>query len=94
VKITLKQSGGLAGRRVVLQLDTADLADAGSEVEALAQTVAGQAIAPAALHPDGLAYTLMIDGAGGTREVRATDGSASPEFTRLAGEVRARGKAG
>ena len=90
MKIILKQAGGLAGRRVVLQLDTADLADDGGSVEALARTVAAQSIAPAPVHPDGLAYTLVID----TREVRATDGSATPEFIRLAGEVRARGKAG
>lgn len=78
---------------MVLQLDTAALAD-GGEVEALAQAVAAQSIAPAMQHSDGLAYTLVIDSAGATREVRATDGSATPEFARLAGAVRARGKAG
>jgi hypothetical protein len=94
VNITLKQSGGLAGLRVVHRLDTADLAGDGPAVEALARAVAAQSVAPAAPHPDGLGYTLTIDDAGGKWEVHASDASATPEFARLAAEVRKRGNVG
>jgi hypothetical protein len=94
MKITLKQSGGLAGRRLTRQLNTEELGSDRQEVEALAQIVTAQPDIRAAQHPDGIASTLLIEGDDRVHEARATDGNATPEFIRLAAEVRRRGKAG
>jgi hypothetical protein len=94
MKITLEQYGGLAGIRRRFLLDTSALGEAGGEVEGLARAVGAQPDAPGSPHPDEIGYTLVIDGEGGTREVRATGTSSSPEFGRLVEHVRKRGTAG
>jgi len=94
MKITLKQSGGLAGLRLTRQLNTEALGSDRQAVEALAQIVTAQPDALAAPHPDGIASMLLIEGDDGLHEAHATDGNATPEFVRLAAEVRRRGTAG
>ena len=93
MKITLEQMGGLAGIRRRFTLDTADLADARAEVEALARAVRGQSAAPGPLHPDELGYALRIDADDGAHEVAGTDAGASPEFAQLVQQVKRHGKA-
>ena len=92
MKLTLKQSGGLAGITRRFVLDTAALAAGREEVEALARAVIAQPIASGAPLPDAMAYTLSIAGEGGTREVGAGDAGATAEFGRLVEHVRKHGK--
>ncbi|MFC5462234.1 protealysin inhibitor emfourin [Massilia niabensis] len=95
MKITLKQYGGLAPvTRPPVVLDTADLDQDRDEVEGLARAVSAQSSPPAPPHPDGMSYTLVIDGDEGMQEVRGTDGSATAEFSELVQRVRGSGKAG
>ena len=93
MKITLKQSGGLAPvRRPPVILDTSELEEGRDDVEGLARLVAAQPLRPVSPQPDGMSYTLVITGDVGTREVQGTDGDATPEFASLVQHVRRRGK--
>lgn len=93
MKITLKQYGGLAGRRVAVVLDTAALAGERDALEGLARTVASEPDSSSAPHPDEMGYTLVIADGGVLREARAADSSATPAFSRLVQEVKTRGTA-
>lgn len=92
MKITLQQHGGLAGLRPPLVLETTGLA-ARDDVERLARLVASQAAPAGPVHPDEMAYTLVIADGHATHEARGVDSSATPEFANLAQQVRKWGKA-
>lgn len=94
MKITLEQSGGLAGVQPPRTLDTATLGEARAELEGLARTVSGQASSRESVHPEEMGYILTIVADDGTREVRGTDSGATPGFLKLVQEVRKRGRIG